>query len=212
MDNVCYRRASMSDLSLISDVHLKCFPDSFSSKFGRYLLSNYYGEFIKEGAPFFVAIYNSDIIGFCMGYYSGTCAKDNFVKKNILRLLIKSLKLFIYNERWTVIKNFLYYVRLYNPIKKRHIKDLPSHAQNGKDADLLSICVIERYRGCGVSTSLIVKFEEELSKESVVKCSLSVAHNNIIAINFYKKMGYRIIRKEDRSYVLMKYFEESNKL
>ena len=79
-----YTDACEAEIPEIVQVHLKCFESYFLSSLGETLLENYYKQFLKEDNLFVVAkdSENDKIIGFCMGYYSGSQAKNHFEQKN----------------------------------------------------------------------------------------------------------------------------------
>jgi ribosomal-protein-alanine N-acetyltransferase len=80
-----------------------------------------------------------------------------------------------------------------------------------KTAKLMGMAVDEKFRGCGVGSSLIkktIEFSMEKGKRLVY---LNVRRDNIAAINFYKKNGF-ILKKEvekndDSFYILYRKLE-----
>ena len=84
-----YRIASTEDLPEIANVHITCFPGTFIASFGNKLIERYYGEYNNEDNLFIVAEEDNRIQGFCMGYRTGSNARNNFLKKNKLRLVIR---------------------------------------------------------------------------------------------------------------------------
>lgn len=62
------RQATKKDLKAIANVHIKCFPDSFSSKLGEILLTRFYNEYLSVVPELFLVAENDaqEIVGFCM--------------------------------------------------------------------------------------------------------------------------------------------------
>ena len=56
--------------------------------------------------------------------------------------------------------------------------------------DLLSICVLQDYRGCGVAQSLMENYIETLRKQNKKLCVLTVETDNERGVGFYKKNGF----------------------
>ena len=60
---------------------------------------------------------------------------------------------------------------------------------------LLSIAVANEMKGKNIGKILLDNFEDELAKLKVEKYTLSVKKNNIPAIKFYYKNGFRLKKK-----------------
>src|SRR5690606_19045692 len=57
-------------------------------------------------------------------------------------------------------------------------------------ADILTFCVIPKYRRCGVGSVLLTKLQEFLSAQGVKELHLEVGEDNIPAINLYHGCGF----------------------
>ena len=192
------RNASENDLPKIAKLHIRCFPDSFSTQLGEKLLAKFYREYLKKVPELFlVAEANDEIVGICMGYYCEDNAyQKNFLKRNFFMLGLRCIKLTLErNDR--MLEKFG--LRKPNktdctPQKDSHVdsKEKPA-VEKSKCGDLLSICVREDYRGQGVSSNLVACYHNVLKKNVREVCILSVKQNNNRAISFYKKMGYSIV-------------------
>ncbi len=195
MSGVELRRANESDLEGIARAHIECFPGYFLTSLGRDLLSKYYREYLREGAPFFVAQDRSRIIGFAMGYVQGSSARHRFERSYCLPLAGKLLHRCLCGDRralgriWGAMKSIMGRNRL--PVGQIDI-----HVGN-----LLSVCVLEEYRGAGTAVSLLLAFETALRERKVSRYSLSVNKNNPRARAFYEKMGFVVIREGDEEAV-----------
>lgn len=188
------RNAQQSDLNDISEVHTRCFPNSFSTQLGRVLIEKFYIEYMKKNPDLFiVGVENKKIVGFCMGYI---CEYNDFfrlfVKHNLVRVGFRVLLLLFTGNK-------LMYVKIKKIFSKKEVLTVVDEKSDrvplDERGDLLSLCVIDEYRGTGLAQKMIEKYEEILKKKECKICILSVASNNSRAIKFYEKNGYRIYRK-----------------
>lgn len=194
---IVYRNASLKDMEQVSVVHEQCFPDYFLTLFGTDLLSKYYAEFLNENDLFIVACEGEEIIGFCMGYYGNSTARERFEINNKMAIIRKLLILCLSLNKLAIKKCFN---RLINR-KSADKKFIP-------DVDLLSICVLPDYRGTGVSKEMVELFERRClnSGHKISNCTLSVISNNTRARNFYEGIGYQILEEKDNEIKYIKYF------
>jgi len=185
------RHADRNDLRQIAKVHIACFPDSFSTQMGQDLLIKMYSEYL-ENTPelFFVAEENNNVVGFANGYYcEWNKYIDEFEKTNkrefykrIILLLLKGNKQ-AWKKAFKVIKG---------KNKTQTTDPIPDEYPIEQKGDLLSICVLNDFRGKNIATNLINQFELEMKNSSrkIKIITLSVDPNNGRGISFYRKMGY----------------------
>lgn len=201
------QKATVKDLREIVQVHIKCFPNSFSSQIGSKLLENYYFEYLSMNPDLFlIAVENNNIVGFCMGYLcENTGFSKRFIKKNFASLGCKVI--------------FLIFKK--NNLAKEKMKSIIKRSNQGKvysteydditadnSGDLLSICVLQEYRGTGIAMSLIVEYEERLSELNRRVCYLSVLSNNDRAMAFYEKNGYEKVKRTNDTIKMAKMLQE----
>lgn len=185
------RHANMNDLPQIAKVHTACFPKSFSTQMGQELLQRMYFEYLERTPELFlVAEENNEIVGFSNGYY---CEWNNYLREferankrefytKVFMLLLKGNK-----QAWEKA------LKVIKGKGKTEIVDMiPEKCIAEVKGDLLSICVLDKYRGKNVSTALLEQFESEIKAKSkkIKMITLSVDPNNLRAISFYEKMGY----------------------
>lgn len=182
------RPALYSDLKCIAVVHKECFQGTFISYWGKSLIEKYYKEFYEEKPLFVVAEEGDEVVGFCMGYQSGSKAKKNFIRKNFIQLASRMIVLCLSFNCLVIKKCFSLF-----PFK--HDNRSISNEVQMPSADLLSICVKDPYKGRGVAKNLIDAFESLLLKNGLPDYSLSVYKNNVRAIRFYEKMGFYVIQE-----------------
>lgn len=183
-----YRIASLTDLSSVTKTHIECFPGTFISSFGNNLIQNYYKEYIEEDNIFVVAEENNGILGFCMGYRTGSKARNRFMQKNKKRLILRMAWLTLSFNRLAISKclNFVKSKKTKNEVRKP-----------AAEGDLLSICVTDKCKGKGVAKKMVEEFEALLKKKGVADYTLSVYKTNQRAINFYKKCGLSFYEDRD---------------
>ena len=183
-----YRIASTEDLPEIANVHITCFPGTFIASFGNKLIERYYGEYNNEDNLFIVAEEDNRIQGFCMGYRTGSNARNNFLKKNKLRLVIRMAWLCLTFNKLAISKCIAF-------IKPK--KDSNEVRKTQAEGDLLSICVMDVCKGTGVAMELVSEFEKLLRDKGIADYTLSVYKTNKRAIHFYEKCGLTFY--EDRN-------------
>lgn len=191
-----YRLASIDDMNQIAAVHVKCFPNYFITSIGAKLLSNYYAEYCKESNIFVVVEDDrtNKIVGFCMGYIKGeTNARTLFIKNNRIKLIFR----FALN----ILK---FDFRIFKKIFFKNKKSKKVTSDHSKIGDLLSICVIEEYRGIGISNALLQYFEKTLQEKNISQYSLTVRKSNIVAQRFYEKSGMAVVDETIEDFIYFK--------
>lgn len=194
---IIYDDAQETDLIEIANLHKLCFPKYFISSLGARLINAYYYEFLKEEAPFIVAKDGNKIIGFCMGYYRNTTARNEFIKNNKIPLILR-LSMLCLSLNPVAIKKCLQYIK--DIFKNDNLKKKSVEA----DVGLLSICVSKEYRGTSISAELVKKFEKNIQDKGAMTYVLSVYSTNYRAISFYEKNGMRIVDKNASEYKFYK--------
>ncbi len=187
------RQATPNDLSQIAAVHVKCFPDNFSTALGKfgggYLQRRFYWEYMKDNPELFLVAEDEQkqIIGFCMGYYrSKTDHMKLFYKHNAIPIALQMLFLLLsFNKQaWLKIRQIAKKEAQFKRTDDR-VKIDPRTA-----GDLLSICVLPEYRGMGVAQKLLENYEAVLTDRNMELCLLAVSVENGRGIRFYERNGY----------------------
>ncbi len=190
------RQATENDLKNIADLHMLCFPDSFSTHLGKFrkgkLLQRYYWEFYNDNPKLFlVAEDDNKIVGLCMGHYSeNKYYFKNFLKHNIASICLRTLCLLITGNKkaWKKIKELLKNEK--PKTKKLEGAQIVGKYPERERGDLLSICVHNEYRGTGVAAELVDKYNEILKNLGRKVSFLAVEKSNPRGIHFYEKSGY----------------------
>ena len=186
-----------SDMKAVARLHEACFRGTFIASLGEALIADYYREFLQEGGPFVLAFEDEKLVGLCMGYYAGSGARNAFVSKNKGRLARRLLALCLSLNKVAIKKCFGYV------FSRKKAASAPR-----AEADLLSICVLDEYRGKKVSRRLLEEFEQRVSAAGKKDVTLSVYKSNGRAIAFYKKMGYSVCEKGIDEYKMYKSLSE----
>lgn len=195
---ITFKDAKESDMASVAKLHIDCFQGTFIASLGLELIENYYCEYLKENCPFVLAYEDNNLIGFCMGYYDGSKARESFLEHNKKQLIRRLLKLCLSFNRLAISKCWHYIFPAKKPKKDKDKQPIKA------EADLLSICVKEIYRGLGVSKGLVQEFEKKLIENEKKDVTLSVYMTNDRAIGFYKKMGYSIVDESVDEYKMYK--------
>lgn len=187
-----YRLATYDNLEQIAQVHITCFPNTMWEFLGADLVRRFYEEYLRENPLFVVASDGTQIIGLCMGYRRPSQARTRFMQKNKHRLIrrilfgLMTLNTLVIRKCWQNIR------------PQKQCKPIQA------EGDLLSICVVDAYKGKGVAQELIRHFEEELTIQHIADYTLSVYTSNHRAITFYQHQGLQIIHEDGIQAVLYK--------
>ncbi len=181
----------------VAMLHIACFEGTFIASLGDRLIADYYLEFLNEGGPFVLAFDGDKLIGLCMGYYKGSQARNLFVSKYKIGLGLRVLGLCLSFNKLAISKccNYLFPAKVKGDIETPKIE---------ADSDLLSICLLDNYRGQGVSKGLVEEFEKRLIGAGKKDVTLAVYTDNDRAIAFYKKIGYSIVGESTDEYKMYK--------
>lgn len=197
---ITYRDSVNGDMPSVATLHKQCFKGTFIAYWDDTLISRYYQKFIEEGGPFVLAFDGDKLIAFCMGYYEGSNARESFLKENKVRLALRMIVLCLSLNKLVLKKcwNFFFGAGKKNNVDKPKIK---------AEADLLSVCVLQTYRGQGVAVELVNQFEKRVKESGKKDLTLAVYQDNERAIAFYKKIGYTIAGEDGDEYKMYKCFK-----
>lgn len=190
-----YKIATLVDMPEVAKVHQKCFPGTFIASFGQKLITDYYTEFFNENPLFVLVEKDGAIEGFCMGYITGSEARNNFMSKFKVRLAFRMLYLCMTFNKLAIQKCLAFVMPKKNSAPSKKIV---------ADADLLSICVTDNMKGSGAAKELVCKFEDLLKARNVKNYTLAVYKDNARAIGFYNKMGFETVAETFDEYKMIK--------
>jgi ribosomal protein S18 acetylase RimI-like enzyme len=199
------RKATLSDLAGIVNVHLLAFPHFFLTSLGRDFLVQYYKIYIKYSHIAYVAEENSAIEGFVVGSNnSASFYKD--LKKEVRHFIFPILANMINIQLFKKILRRVIAVFF----KKKVNASLKSYDNLN---ELTSIGVMPNDQSRGLGSQLLEKYEQYCNCIGIEGITLTTdAENNKNVLKFYEKSGYLIdqtfVQDETRTmYSLVKYFK-----
>ncbi len=175
------RKAVISDLDSVVDVHMVSFPGFFLTKMGRRFLKEMYSAyFIYRGGIFFVALDGNKIVGFVVG----TTAPDIFFaqlkRKRAIYFLMYSFPNLLQNP-------VLVFKKIFSALYYRG--DRPTELKNS--TLLSSICVMPDAQEKSVGKKLLLSFEEEAFSKGTDYVYLTTDKlNNERIVQFYRNNNY----------------------
>jgi ribosomal-protein-alanine N-acetyltransferase len=160
------RRAKEEDIPQVMEVNYKSLPENYWYGFFKFILDNWPKAFI-------VAEAEGRVIGYAM-------SRVETVSDPVLRGLASEL------EGGT---------RTITNLKMKIRNLVPLSAETGRVGHLISIAVLEQYRGRGVGSALLSETIRALRDVyEVESIYLEVRVSNDVAIHLYEKFGFRKAR------------------
>lgn len=178
------RKANISDVDSIVNIHSQAFPDFFLTTLGSRFLQLYYKCMCNcKDAITLCAIDEGTLVGFSSTAVKSAGFNTRLIKQNIGSFAMEAIKLLL--TRPTAL------IRLVNNFTKKgsDVED------NGDYAELFSIGVSPICQGKGVG-SLLLSNNERMIREwgGVKRLSLTTdKNNNESAIAFYQRNGYKVL-------------------
>lgn len=164
------RKAKEEDLPQVMEVNYKSLPENYWYGFFKFILDNW-------PDAFFVAEAGGRIIGYAM-------SRVENVSDPVLRGLASELE---ETEQSGIIAGLRMKLRALLP---------SGHGVLGRVGHLISIAVLEEYRGRGVGSALLSATIEALRDVYDVEAVyLEVRVSNTRAIKLYEKFGFRRVRR-----------------
>jgi ribosomal protein S18 acetylase RimI-like enzyme len=182
-----------TDLKSVAQVHMLAFPDAALTKLGTEAIRRYYlwqldGPHDSIGIGAFA---DTQLAGFCFaGVFQN--AETGFLLKNRSYLLWRFMThpWFLNNEMVrSRVNSYLQEIRIFTK-RKRNPVELPT-APSIEKFGILSIAVHPDYQRLGVGNLLMQKIEEFARAKGFSSMRLSVHPNNLKAVLFYEKLGWR---------------------
>lgn len=161
--------------------------DLFNDKilFG-YLFCTYYIEYEPEHC--FVAVDKNKVIGYIIGS-DNSIKQENMFKKKMLWRIAKRLmgySLWVYPESFNSVIHFVFKVNM-KPEPQNLFYEYTAH---------LHINILDDYQHMGIGSELIDSFENEMKKSGVNGIHIRTTNENIKAVPFYLRHGYKVAHEE----------------
>jgi len=192
-------KLNISHIDQVVAIHMVCFPESQSTKFGEKFLDGYYkGVSNAKNNVSYVDIEEEKVAGFIIGGVNKQAlsrqiifhSKFTFMISglvNIIKTPTKSLK-----KYWSYLKNYIL------PNKETFYSN--------NTAVLDSLAILSEYRGRGIAEKLVKEFLANLKSQKISACRLGVESTNAAARNFYEKMNFIQLNSEGTIYI--HYFDD----
>jgi ribosomal protein S18 acetylase RimI-like enzyme len=205
-------QAGAKDLFDLSSVHLQAFPGHFLESFGREFLRIYYGNYFSDNEHLLLVAKSQ---GRVIGFVAGTCDPEglyqSLFRNHFFSIIGIAIKRFLLSKdfRRGVLKRTHFIAdavkcRIFRQIQNSTHMTTPTPQEKGKTGRLLSIAVIDRCRGTGVSQSLIQAFETEARSLGCDVCMLSVKPDNLRGIHFYEKADWHVSKHTGENIIYLK--------
>lgn len=188
------------DISEVSKLHMSSFQGEFLHSFGDEFLNIYYENYLNNpDALLLVAKTQNKIIGFVAGAVNQDKMIQYLYRKKFFYISWLALKKFLLSDsfrRYVIKRKFhvgnALMSRFFPKMKKQDVGSGKKNIEiDQKTCSLLSIAVLDNYRGCGIALNLVSAFETAMKNKGVSKCELCVKRENSRAISFYKKAGWQ---------------------
>jgi ribosomal protein S18 acetylase RimI-like enzyme len=171
-------------LSRISRLHMRAFPDFFLTQLGFSFLNTLYTGYAEDDkSGIIVAEINNRIIGFIA--YSNDYSRfyKGLMKNHIIKFALCSAG--------AAIRHPSFIKRLFGAFKKSD-----SVVKNEKYVELASICVDPRIESHGIGSALIDHLKSQVNFGRFEYINLETdSENNIAANEFYVKNGFVLSRQ-----------------
>lgn len=199
--NVEIREIQVENLPRVTEIHLHAFQDRALSSLGKEAVRRYY-EWLLTGPHDAIALgafEGQNLIGYCFaGLFRG--ALSGFLRKNRWYLILQVL-----SRPW-LLGNSLIRDRIKTAFKWLYTRagrgksssPMRGDAPREKSFGVLAIAVDPFTQRKGVGQRLMEETEKIAQQRGFKKLNLSVATDNLKAISFYEKLGWRKVIEKDQ--------------
>lgn len=217
IDDLQLSYCSTEDLKAIAECHKQAFPTSFSTKLGRrYLIKNYEWYLTSSKTILIKASIGSQVVGFCGGLLmdansemgSTSSVMQYTFRQAVIGMILHPWLLFnkeVRNNLGLIVRN----------IKRKLQPNASSQAakvklnKSEKEAQVASLGLVvigndPIYRGKGVGSELLKRFEVEAVRMNAKQMHLSVHRDNAVAIKSYTRNGWSISKEMGDNFEMIK--------
>jgi len=188
------RRLTPADLDSVAQVHVRAFPDSVLTCYGKAVVVRYYHYHLT--GPHDCHALGVFTGSACLGFAFGGVFRDSmggFVRENMTMLLRH-----VAARPWLLLQPKVFdrgrslFRLFYRKRKVRRKRRTKPHQD--RPYGILSIATDPSRQGKGVGRELMLAHERIACDEGFARMSLTVAHDNEKAIRFYEHLGWRFYR------------------
>lgn len=164
-------------LNQIAEIHQLAFSNVLSGTIGKRFLKYYYKRIIEKGF-IFVCFIDNHIAGFV----SGITDEGKFY----------NIKFYLY-AMWGIITHIYSYKAIINLI--RYIKRSINLYTENYTSELLSIVVLDNYRGKGIGKQLVKTFDDFMVKNGIEIYKVFTDMEFSTGYKLYDKLGFSLHRE-----------------
>jgi len=192
------RRATAADLDGMARCHELSFPGYFMTEMGPGWLRALYRHFIQheQGIAVVVTDEADEVLGFAVG--GAATIRAEFLRTALYRYphLIIGKFVTVGIVRRKLSREIL---RRFSPGRQeaQTATTRPPQAAGARVGDLLSIGVFPHSQGSGAAGKLIGYFGDLCAEAGYTVLELSVEADNLRAVAFYKKLGWKVVCQYD---------------
>jgi ribosomal protein S18 acetylase RimI-like enzyme len=180
-------KQDITDLELkeVAKLHLGCLKTGFLSSLGEgFLFLLYKTIAFNASGILIIAKDGQKVVGFVSGTVNLKQIYKVFIRKYFWLLPVILIKKLTSWQTLNKIKDLIFY-----PLKQSHSQKNTKHNQAVPQAELLSIAVLENYRGQQIAVELYQHLVAQFKLLAVAEFKIIVGGNLLQAQRFYDKMG-----------------------
>lgn len=177
----------LHDINHVVNIHLNTFKGFFLASLGRSFLIHFYKTCIDfdENSIAIGAFENDKLVGFAIGSLNSKGYYGKLIKRNKMKYSLMGVRLLFLRP--------MALFRIFQNLKN-------SQPQNVNEepirSELLSIGVLENYKGSGVGKKLLSSYEHQAKSKGAKFVSLTTdMHNNDKVKLFYSSQGYEVLNE-----------------
>ena len=172
------KRMNISHIDQVVSIHMICFPESQSAKYGRRFLKGYYkGACKSKNTVAYVYMVEEKVVGFVIGGINKQVLSRQILFHSKFKFLTSIIINILKNPKVTITKYWMY--------AKNYILPREDSFYSDKTAALDSTAVLAEFRGKGVAEKLTKIFLENLKIRGISACRLGVKSANTRARKLY---------------------------
>lgn len=185
------RRLDQKDCLAVARLHMEALPTPFAGRSGEALLTFYYKAVTAEqGAVGYVAAADDGVMGFVCGVWDPSHLRRYLLKRHGLGLL------------WWGSLQLVRRPHIFASIPSR-LRRTPDGSDTGISSphggyELRPIVVAKEARGTGTAGELVATLLQDACRRGFTELYLYAESNNVAAIKFYTRVGFRESEHRER--------------
>lgn len=180
--NTIIRDANKDDMRDVAQINITCVPDGTRAKWGEWLTAEFFSYYLEENHLFIVAEADGRIVGFVMGFWKGSNARELFETK-----YSKEIKAKICNSQKKAF--------ITEPKTKKNV--INQKIEDNFSSVMYSLCVLPDYSGLGLGKKLAEEYWNKIRSLGGQSICLSTARENLAARHIYESTGMKKIHEDN---------------